>query len=75
MNCVNAALKHTLELSRVSKGKTQETIGNDVQLILPHVHHVPHMINFITTIARDGRNEMEPFLPSLVLLGTGSFLI
>lgn len=53
----------------------KETIGNDVQLILPHVHHVPHMINFITTIARDGRIEMEPFLPSLVLLGTGSFLI
>jgi importin subunit beta-1 len=57
------------------KGEDKETIGNDVQLIHPHVHHVPHMINFITTIARDGRNEMEPFLPSLVLLGTGSFLI
>jgi len=32
------------------KGEDKETVGNDVQLILPHV---PHMINFITTIARD----------------------
>lgn len=32
------------------KGEDKETIGTDVQLILPHV---PHMINFITTIARD----------------------
>ncbi|XP_057376341.1 importin subunit beta-1-like [Daphnia carinata] len=32
------------------KGEDKETIGTDVQLLLPHV---PHMINFITTIARD----------------------
>lgn len=32
------------------KGEDKETVGTDVQLLLPHV---PHMINFITTIARD----------------------
>ena len=32
------------------KGEEKEAIGNDVQLLLPHVSH---MITFVSTIAKD----------------------
>ena len=32
------------------KGEDKETIGQDVQLLMPHV---PQMITFVTVIARD----------------------
>ena len=32
------------------KGEDKEAVGNDVQLLLPHV---PHILTFVTMIARD----------------------
>ena len=52
------------------KGEDKETIGTDVQLLLPHV---PHMINFITTIARDREKSDGTISAAAGLIGCDFF--
>ena len=54
------------------KGEDKESIGSDVQLLLPHV---PHMINFITIIARDREKSDGTISAAAGLIGYLTIII